>query len=484
MTSGQPPENELEQIERRIQEGFRMVSVGECAEALVVARKLLADHSKGAVRFNCAGILIDAGERLDDEAAVRHGVALLDELYEKAAYREKLGETLLYNRANGRASLIHMANRRLPRPNYRMRTCSEEEEVVRLYFDGSVRLMEGKPEFAINCACMLRVQARLYEAIDVLDFTLASNPEHPNAHLHMGNTLWAAGMACRARDGAPESLFVAALWHLRLAAKLFSDGDEPSFAAASTESAVRLEDVIRTGLGVDPDAAIQEIGSLRLGPGQRLGVPLGMTLLARSPYRDEDDPALLDHLPDAVHEFFSDAAGTFAMGREILGNLELTETAKPRWGARTPDLEKQAIHAAVRQFWSVLEKVGWTINAHFQVGLDDRRCSFANVFGSPDKDALKRLQVVPSATKLERHPNLEGDNPGLLALSTIAASLRGSVYGPLKRLRDGAEHRSPSPTATVNDAAMLLGIARAAVLHAADAVMHDQFQRPIANPQG
>jgi hypothetical protein len=229
-------------------------------------------------------------------------------------------------------------------------------------------------------------------------------------------------------------------------------------------------------LGVDAEDALGEMGTSRLGVGARLGVPLGLTLLARSPYRGEDDPTLLRRLPETVHDFFVDAVGTYALGRALLEGAKSLPVSLPRWGHRTPSSVDHAIYASVRQFWSVLEKVGWIINAHFKLDLEEDECSFARAFAPPSKSVRKRLGIRSETKRIDRHPNLEGQNPGLLALSGISTALRDGVYDPVKRLRHGAEHRSPGPVATRDDAAVMLGIARAALLHAADAVLCEGFR--------
>lgn len=454
-----------------------MVSVGDCANALALARALHDEVRSPGVAFNCAAIMVDAAERLDDEPAVRKARDIFETLHADPGARQQLGDDLLYNLANAKSSLIHMKSRRSAAPDYRMRAWGDEEEVVRLYYEGSDRLRAGTPEFTINCASTLRVQGRLYEAIDLLDFVLSQHPDHPNAHLKLGEMLWAVGMVCRARDGAPKSLFVAALWHLREANRLFVARDEPVFAESTASSAEHLADVIGIVLGLDAEDALSEMGTSRLGVGARLGVPLGLTLLARSPYRDEDDPMLLDHLPGTVHEFFVDAVGTYALGRALLKGAASLPVSLPRWGARTPSSVDHAIYASVRQFWSVLEKVGWIVNAHFKLDLAEEECSFARAFAPPSKSVRKRLGIKSETEKVDRHPNLEGQNPGLLALSGISTALRTGVYDPVKRLRHGAEHRSPGPVATADDAGVMLGIARAALLHAADAVLCEGFRQ-------
>jgi hypothetical protein len=463
---------DLHDIQRRIDRAHRAVSVGESDRALREVRELLDElgNASPVVRFNCAGIMIDAGERLDNEEAVRNGTRLFQELFDDEKARADYGDVLRYNLANGKSSLIHMPRRRTEAPDYRMRDLCAEEEVVRLYYDASERLTSASPEVAINCASMLRVEGRLHEAIDILDSVLAAHGSHPNAHLAMGNILWESGMVCRGRDGRPASLFVAALWHLRRARTLFEAQGESEFAGSTADSAQRLARLIPVAIGVDPQVALAEIGDASLKNGPRAGMALGLTILARSPYRDEDDPWLLEGVPAEERSFLADAVGTFAVARALLTEIPAEMIHMPRWGQDAPTASDHLLYCAVRQLWSVFEKVAWMLNTHLELGLKESECSFARVFAPPPKDARARLGIAKDV-ELTRHPNLEGDSPGLLALSGIAHAFRDGVYEPIKRLRHTVEHRSPAPRIARNDASFMLGIARAAILHAVDTLL-------------
>jgi hypothetical protein len=248
------------------------------------------------------------------------------------------------------------------------------------------------------------------------------------------------------------------LWHLREAYVLFEAEGETASAREARSSVQQLTEAIPIAIGIDPYAALDSIGNSRLGSGSRVGRPLGLTLLTRSPYRDEDDPDLLQSLPNEVGPFFSDAVGTYALARATLTQINPASVAVPRWGTHTPQTMDHIHHAAIRQLWSVFEKVGWILNKYLDLGLRDNECSFARVFAKP-------------------HPHLARENPGLLALSGIAYAFRNGVYEPIKRLRHAIEHRSPAPSVSRDDAAFMLGIGRAAILHAIDVVLWEQFQK-------
>lgn len=448
----------------------RLISEGDAAGALVVAHALLQepDGSRPVARMSCAGLLIDAGERLDDENAVREGIAILERLRSDTTLPEQYARDLLYNLANGKSSLIHMAHRRRTEPDESVRDFRDEEEVVAIYYDASDALRDAKPEVVINCASMLRVEGRVYEAIDLLDHVPRRHPDHPNAHMKMAEMLWAAFTAVRGHDNMREALLVPALVHYARASAGFDAVEEPMFAASCRDNAARLRQLANKVLAGQADAAVADVGDRVLGSGLRFGAPLGLGMLARSPYRDEDDLWLTEELRADLRDIVVDAAGTLATGRAFLTDLAAPPITMPRWGEHTPNAALHLRHAAVWQLWSVMEKVAWLTNTAFDVQLPERDCSFAKLFEPPPKGGGRF------------RPNLDRQNPGVRALSGLSAAFdaKTGVYAPLKRLRNSVEHRGPEQAATQDDAAFLLGIARAALLHAVDAIVFESATAP------
>lgn len=463
----------VQSLNERIDVAYRLISAGAAAPAAAEARALLAEKGNVAlVRLNCAGLLIDAGERLDDGAMVQDGVAILEALRAGKDLSESYQSGLTYNLANGKAALLSMARRESEKANEDVRDLAEEEAVVALYYDSADSLRSASAERVINCASMLRVEGRVHEAIDLIDGVLRRSSGHPNAHLKMAEFLWVAISQASRRDAMPEALLVPALIHYARAASAFDAVHEPMFAQSARSEGARLTAVAEAILGGTVDAAIAEVGERQLLSPTRLGEPLGMSLLARSPYRDEDDPWLVDGMPAALRELAVDAAGTFCAARAFLKDASVAAVAMPRWGSATPDTVLHLRYASVRQCWSVLEKVAWLVNAAFQVGIPDERCHFATLFRPPPKEVRAAFGLSGS---VRFHPKLTRKNPGLRALAGLSCAFdaeRG-VYAPLKRLRHATEHRVPSVAPTAHDAAFFVGIARAALLHAVDAVMFD-----------
>lgn len=462
----------------RVLAAWRLISDGDPAGALAVARAVVADTGAvhPIVRVNCAGVLIDAGERLDNESAIRDGIAILDALRDDATFPEAHRDDLRYNFANGKSALIHMAHRRVDEPDEQVRDLSAEEEVVAIYYDASDALRRATPEQVINCAAMLRLQGRIHEAIDLLDHVLRRDQSHPNAHMQMADMLWSALHAVRWRDDLAEALLVPALVHYARAAVGFDKASEPEFAASTRRSAGRCRALADRVLKGHVDERIAEIGDRVLGADRRFGAPLGLSLLARSPYRDEDDPWLVEDLRADLRDICVDAAGAFAVGRDQLLRARRPSLNMPRWGAATPDAAVQLRHSAVRQCGSVLDKVAWLINSAFDAGLSERECAFAVLFWEPTKKGTK----ASTGTSRAIRGKLARRNPGLRALAGLACAFdaeRG-VYAPLKRLRNAVEHRGASEIATTDDAAFLLGIARAALLHAVDSIVFEAATAP------
>jgi len=470
----------LDLIQSRTERAYDAISRGDCGEAVSVARELLSEYgSSFAVRYNCAGFMIDAGERLDDEQMVLEGTAILESLYANESIRRKLGERLIYSLANGRSAPAHMRSRRRPSPDFQVRDLSVEERAISLYYAATNRLRNGSLEAAINCASTLRLEGRYYAAIDILDGVLHRDRDHPNANQKMAEILWAAYMACRGRDFMPKALLVAALWHYEKAEPIFSARNEPMQVASNQSASARLRELIGGVLHEDPDELLSEIGRCAvLGTGGRVGSPLGLSLLSRSPYVDGDDPHLIGRLPPEVRELFADVVGTYAAGRYFM-SLDPLTIGMAEWRGSAPLVADHMIYASVRQFWSVLDKLAWILNQHFEIDLEDDQCHFAVVFRPPSKEVRAKRGLSVDKGQVVRHPNLERENPGLLALSGLSFSIGSSgVYAPIKRLRHAVEHRVPDAPATHDDAAFMLAVVRAAILHTVDAIVWDLANRP------
>lgn len=463
----------------RLQAAWRLVSQGKSPQAVVEARTIrgLAPENP-IIASNCAGIFIDAGERLRDLAMVQEGVQILDQVLSDDRLLPEERTPVRYNLANGKAVLLKLRSAETGLAD-EVRDMREEEEVVALYYDSSDSLRSATPEQVINCAGMLRIESRVHEAIDLLDYVLCSHPDHPNAHASMGQMLWAALAQVGWRDDMPQALLIPALVHFERAAAGFDDRGEPVFAERVRTEAKRLRELADRLLLFDVDAAVADIGEGRLGAGDRLGAPLGLRLLARSPYRDEDDLWLAEDLDSGLQHIVADAAGTFAVGRTLLRDAASIDVRMPRWGQHTPDAGQHLLHGAVRQFWSVLEKVAWLVNEAFELGLSDNGCGFAAVFRPPSKAVKEEFGLPTKSGSVRFHPNLQRANPGLRALAGLScafdARTNTAVYVPLKRLRHSVVHRVPDQPTSVDDAAFLMGIARGALLHGVDALINQSL---------
>jgi hypothetical protein len=452
----------------------RLISIGDPESALIATREILANKhgSHPLVQNNCAGFLIDAGERLDREDVVLEGLEMLAKLRTAGTFAEGSSDcdNLRYNLANGRSAPLHMASRRRGRPDIHVVDLTEHEAVVALYYESTELLRRAKPETVINCAAMLRLECRVYEAIDLLDGVAQRNPEHPNAHMKLAEVLWLAASLLRGRDSKLESLLVAACVHYSRAIDGFVALGELEFAEGCRQGLRSLRELATNVLDCDLDAAIADVGNKRFGT-VRFGEPVGLPFLARSPYRDEDDMWLAEDIAPEFQDIVSDAAGTFCVGRALLAQSDEPAVRLPRWGSHSPDASAHLRNAAVRQFWSVMEKVAWLVNKAFKVGLRDSECSFATLFRAPSDKARKALSL---AVGTRFYPALDIENAGLRALSGLSCAFdtqNTSAYVPLKRLRHTVEHRVPDSPATRDDAAFLQGIARAAILHGLDAIL-------------
>ncbi len=454
---------EVSDINDKMARAYALVTEGEFTNAVAAASQLVDEHgAHDSVLFNCAGIFTDAGDRTRTRAWMERGHDLFVALYEREA---PFGEQLLYNLGNSKSTLLKGARSPGDRT---MRDLSAEEEALSLYFEAGQRFREATPEVVINCASLMRVSGRVYEAIDFLDGVLRTHPDHSYAHHAMGNALWEAWVACLGRDGCAESLVVPAVWHF---ARAEACSSEPLLRKAAEGDSQRLQRLIAERTTIDLEQCLEDIDLKVPASRRRTGPPFGLSTLTRSPYRDEDEPWLVEDIEPDLRSAFEDAAGTYAVGRHLL--LTDIDVVMPRWGASTPDQRAHQLSASLRQSWSVLEKVGAIINRKLEIGLGERTTTFRNVFLPPPR--------VRKALKLEdgviRPPALEGDNPGLLALNGIATALQppskgepGNTYHPLKSLRNVTEHRIPTHPVEEYNAFFTLGIARAALLHAVDAV--------------
>lgn len=453
-------------LNERLTSASRQVSGGNPGPALAEARAVLAISQHPVLQLNCAGLLIDAGQRLGAEAAVRDGIALLEALRKEEPPRVEM-TPLLYNLANGKSALLQMANVKKGARDEDVRDFRAEEEVIALYYESSDNLRNATPETVINCAATLRTEGRIYEAIDLLDGVLRVHPDHPNAHMHMAAMLWLAWDCVRGRDASPEALLIAALVHYERAERAFVAAGETMFADSVKVGAQNLRELAGKVLGDRRvAAAIADVGARPLTSGERSGAPLGLSLLARSAYVDRDDPWLVEDVPKDIQSVAIDAGGVFAIGRGSVVQANAPDVRVPAWGAGTPDASVQLRHAAFRQFASVLDKIAWLINSGMSVGIKEKDCSFAKLFWESGSATTSKTGI---------RPQLLRTNPGLRALAGLARAydLSGGVYGPMKRLRNSIEHRSGAKPAEQDDAAFMMGIARAALLHAVDAVIFE-----------
>jgi hypothetical protein len=463
----------IDALDRELQHAHMLVSLGESEAALRVARRLLA--SEGAKRpdtiMSCAGVLIDAGERVLRPEVVREGVSMLQALLSSGLLPDMMREGVLYNLGNGKLSLVSLAHAAIDGATEWVSDTRQEEEVVALYYDASDILRGGAPEITINCASALRMQARCYEAMDVLDGVLRRHPEHPNAHLKMAEMLQVAERSGRRAEGDREGLLVRALAHYTLASSGFATVGDEEFVAQAASGADDVRRAFPPNSRTALEGAIRDAASTLSSGANRVGSPLGLVALARCPAADIDDACLLDAVTPRARVLFDDALGTFDAGRSFMRQALTSQSSPP--GPRRPDAASHLLWAAVRQAWSVIDKVGWVLNQEFSVGLADKYCSFWGVFGRPPK-AVRAAAGSPIGPGPARfHPNLERRNPGLRALAGLAFALNADehgVYAPLRSLRNEVEHRVPTRPATPDDAAFALGIARAAILHAVDAL--------------
>jgi hypothetical protein len=454
----------ISEINRRTHAAWALVASEKYTEAIAEARALLLGVvGHDAVHdMNCAGILVDAGGRLGDAIVIQEGTGIFEAI-DPTTLSPDLRDEWKYGLANGKGYLLR-GNAPEP-PDWQVRDMGPEEEVVALYYESTDNLRTAKSEVIINCATLLISEGSFYEAADLLGHAVAMYPPHPNAHLHSGSALFRTFMSIRGQDSMVHSLVAPAVAHYDRAVLGFEAHAMEDFAANARSGLAQVTAAVRHVCGPGIDHEIAKVINQRLDT-PRCGAPLGLDFLARSPYRAEDDPLLLDPVPDALRHIVADAAATFVVGRTLMQQSARARTKMPKWGAHSPKGSEHLRYAAVRQLSSVLDKVAWLINEAFAVGLSEDGCSFAALFAPPDK----------SKPTPRFRPQLLVSNPGLMALAGMSCAFGSrkskTVYAPLKVLRNVIEHRVPTRPITKDDVAFLQGIARAAILHAVDAVVH------------
>lgn len=424
------------EVNRRTHAAWALVASEKYREATAEARALLlgvVGHDP-VHDMNCAGILVDAGSRLGDVTVIQEGTGVFEAL-DPTRLPPNVRDDWRFGLANGKGYLLR-GNAPEP-PDWKVRDMGPEEEVVALYYESTDNLRTAKPEVIINCATVLISEGRFYEAADLLGHALAMHPPHPNAHLHSGSALFRTFMSIRGRDSMVQSLIAPAVAHYDRAVLGFEAHGMEDFAANAREGLAQVAAAVRHTCGPGIDREIAKVINERLDT-PRCGAPLGLECLSRSPYRAEDDPFLLDPIPDALRHILSDAAATFVVGRTLMKQSARARTKMPKWGAHSPKGSEHLCYAAVRQLSSVLDKVAWLINEAFAVGLSEDGCSFAALFAPPDRNKATprfRQQLLVS-------------NPGLMALAGMSCAFGSrkskTVYAPLKALRNVIAHRVPS----------------------------------------
>jgi len=455
---------DVSEINRRSQAASKLVGQEKYTEAIAEARALLLSLAgRDAVHdMNCAGILIDAGSRLGDANIIQEGTRVFESI-DPGKLTPDEHDQWRYGLANGKGCLLMSSANSAP--DWHVRDMGPEEEVVALYYESTDNLRRADAEVIINCAMVLISEGRFYEAADLLGHALEVHPHHPNAHLHSGSALFRLFMSIRGQDSMVQSIVAPAVAHYDRAVLGFEAQGMDDFAAYARNGLRHVKEAVRQTCGSEIDREIAGVINQRLDT-PRCGAPLGLEFLSRSPYRPEDDAALLDRIPDALRHIVSDAAATFVVGRSLLKRSARARTTMPSWGEHRPNASDHLRYAAVRQLSSVLDKVAWLINEAFGVGLTEDGCSFAALFSPPDRN-----KPIPRF-----RPQLVVSNPGLMALAGMSCAFGSrrskTVYAPLKVLRNVIEHRVPSRPITKDDVVFLQGIARATILHAVDAVAH------------
>jgi len=95
----------------------------------------------------------------------------------------------------------------------------------------------------------------------------------------------------------------------------------------------------------------------------------------------------------------------------------------PEWQGHKPDVRARLYEAAVKQFWSVLEKVAWLINKAFKVGLKPSECHYLRSYNSE----RMRVHVRPQRAVEALH---QGDRPGVgERYAGKAQGVLGPIYG-------------------------------------------------------
>lgn len=405
---------------------------GQAIRIARIARRKAEDATIG--QFSLAAVLIDGGADLRKPHLVREGVGILEALESRLPSGSEA--TFHYNLGNGYAYLGTRERGKGPgtRPSL---------ETAISHLDESLQYSD-RVDTRTNLAGALIDHGRWIEACDELREVLERNPDHHNALAKHGSALMGIHNWTARHDG----LLISSLMDHDRAATL-AVGDR-----AFVESYRRVVDRLRKQVAPRSPAAKQKTSfqkwvwstRLALNPCPLCGLespsafdlyPLASRLegAVRRPTTDE----LLDLLNTICRNYASARWVLYsATGRAAHLPSDHVITLAGSTGA-DHRLSVGLLMTATAGFYSLLDQIGYALNAYFHLGhTKPSRLHLDTVWSRPGKPAR-----FP-ATRADIHPRLlRLATPAVAALYHLTASFQHGKgrYRTLRKLRNHLQHR-------------------------------------------
>jgi tetratricopeptide (TPR) repeat protein len=442
--------NELGQL------ATRKMDSGDVKGALGLARQIKEMGSHYAISYVASGILIDAGNALDDEEIVREGFALLEKDFEAIICHKEIAPAAYYNLANSKYVLSRF---RITKDPYVV--CFKETDLnkaIRYY----KKALDFEPENAmfasqiwVNLGNCYDYLGRVVDALECYDQASKLKPDHAMALGNKGIALLNYASVAGEHEGTfiieAYSLLTQALTlgvpqetinsfseYIKHIREHFQDkralDNPPKYPGYRIRSRSKIEKFfvefcLRNKLYLNIcdfcqkcDAAIGDTAVIR-------------TMIVKVNKRENADAkndAYL-HLSGYLHQIKEDYVTTrFLLILSRFKGLNLDFVDKRVRIINTFDHSIHNIHVhlvrtSFKVFYDILDKIACFINEYLNLGVAQRDVSF------------RRIWYVKNRNIRERIVNTK--NLGLNALFDLHRDFEDGPYKTLRITRDALTHR-------------------------------------------
>ncbi len=413
--------------------------------------------------YNSSGILINVGNHQADQELIRQGMQITEAFLAEARVTLEYQVRARYNLSNGFAALAFVCERNGDHERRLANWRLQRDELQKLVLDRKSIPPDLVTEVLTNFGNVMDELGRTVEAIDLWNQVLVLDPDHPVALGSKGQAyLRLLGIQPRHNLRLVEAARASLEHCLSEPERIARHADYG--ATASYEKSYEEVKRIAVQLAGQFDEFLVKVQKLRIqhegwnpDPRQRAWAKSGL-LLTVNPFPEWcpdtlKDDLFFDGLSTEANESgelrFAKLAHTLNQIKEdfSLARYLLTVAAQPEAIAGMSSLTQYAdtldyadfglasamIKASIRTSVDIFDKIANFMNRYFELGIPDRRVSFASVwYESGITDEKKRVESQILAQLLQRSGWLRG-------IRDVAENL--NFYpAPSKDVRNKATH--------------------------------------------